>query len=84
MDVDQQKFLFTVPETCRAIGSGRTKVYELIALGQLDARSSGGRTVITGDSIRSYARDLPPAPIRRRETATSINNTIKQTTAGRT
>ena len=39
---------------------GRTKLYELIAAGDLDARKIGDRTVITCASINALIERLPP------------------------
>ena len=64
-----EKLLCTTTEAAHAIGCGRTRLYELIADGSLDARSCGGRTLITAESLRKFAANLPTAPIRAKETA---------------
>ncbi|MDB5964027.1 MAG: hypothetical protein JWQ72_527 [Polaromonas sp.] len=46
----------------RAIGVRRTKGYELIALGHLTMVKIGGKSLITTDSLRSFAASLPPVP----------------------
>ncbi len=58
-----EKLLFTTGEAKHSIGCGTTKLYELIGARRLDARSCGGRTLITAESLRAYAASLPPAPI---------------------
>lgn len=55
--------LNSVNDTMRHIGLGRTRIYELIAAGRLDARKAGTKTLITGESIMAYGASLPPAPI---------------------
>jgi hypothetical protein len=45
------------------IGCGHTKLYELITLGRLDARKLGNKTLITTESIKRYADELPKAQI---------------------
>ncbi len=45
-------------------GLGRTKLYELISEGVLDARKAGSRTVLMGESLRNYVTSLPKATIR--------------------
>lgn len=63
------KLLCNTTEAMHAIGCGRTRLYGLIAEGHLDARSCGGRTLITTESLRRFAESLPPAPIRTKEVA---------------
>ena len=53
-----------VAEAMRYAKVGRTKLYELIAAGKLDARKAGSRTLIMADSLRAYIENLPPADIR--------------------
>jgi excisionase family DNA binding protein len=42
----------TIPDACKAIGVGRTTVYELIQGGKLEAVKIGGRRLIKTSSIR--------------------------------
>ena len=56
--------LYPIAEAKRLIGTGTTRLYELIGAGLLDARKAGGRTLITSASLRSYAESLPKANIR--------------------
>jgi len=56
----------------KAIGCGRTKIYELIGAKKLDARKLDSKTVVTWASIKAYASSLPAAdikPARRRQAA---------------
>jgi hypothetical protein len=56
--------LFVDTKNARQIlGCGHTKLYELITLGRLDARKLGAKTVISTESIRKYADELPKAQI---------------------
>ena len=50
-------------EACEVIPCGRSKLYELIALGALDARKLGKKVIITADSIARYHAALPPADV---------------------
>lgn len=50
---------FTIEGAMSVTGLGKTRLYELIADGKLDARKDGRRTLITGDSIRAYIANLP-------------------------
>jgi excisionase family DNA binding protein len=66
---DHTKLAYTVPQACDASGIGRTRLYELIAAGNLEARRCGGRTLIPAASLAAYIASLPAAPIRAKETA---------------
>ena len=54
---------YTVRDACREIGCAKTKLYELLSEGALDARKSGGTTLIMGQSIDRYLENLPRAEI---------------------
>ena len=43
----------TVNDACKALGLGRTKIYELIAQGRLDTLKIDKRTLIKTASIRA-------------------------------
>jgi hypothetical protein len=59
------KFVYHIAEACVVSGLGRTRLYEEIACGRLDARKLGSKTVITAESLRKYTESLPPATIKR-------------------
>ena len=54
-----------VERACAISGCGRTKIYELIAAGLLDARKLGRRTLVTDESLRGFLASLPPLRERR-------------------
>jgi hypothetical protein len=62
--MEQIAALNSVADTKRHIGLGHTKVYELIGDGVLDARKAGAKTLVTGESIRTYIASLPAANVR--------------------
>jgi excisionase family DNA binding protein len=62
--VNPEPLVYRIDDARRALGLGTTKVYELIGAGVLDARKSGSRTLITGESLRAYLASLPKADIR--------------------
>lgn len=62
--MDHEPLLYRIEDTKRTTGHGTTKIYELIGAGVLDARKAGGRTLITGESLRRYVANLPKADIR--------------------
>ena len=43
---------------------GRDAVYELLNLGQLEAKKIGRRTFVTDKSLENYIQNLPPFPRR--------------------
>ena len=45
----------SINETARALGVGRTKIYELINAGRLETVKIGRRTLVRTDSIRALA-----------------------------
>jgi hypothetical protein len=62
---------FSVEGAMEFSGLTRSRLYELMGAGVLDARKAGRRTIIVGDSLRAYLTNLPRADIRvgRREAA---------------
>ena len=65
-----EKLAYRVEEAKHLIGTGTTKLYQLIGTGALDARKIGTSTVITGESLRAYVANLPKADIRTGQTPT--------------
>lgn len=57
---DSGRLAYTIAEAVRASGIGRTKLYELIREGRLEARKAGGRTLIPADALRALLDGLPP------------------------
>ena len=51
--------LISVDEAGRLLSVGRTKIYELIAAGDLDGRKAGKSTRIVMASIHQYVDGLP-------------------------
>ena len=62
--MNPEPLLYPINDAKRLIGTGTTRLYELIGAGLLDARKAGGRTLITAASLRAYAENLPKADIR--------------------
>jgi hypothetical protein len=58
-DLDATLLAYPVDAFAKAIGIGRSKVYEEIRLGRLRAKKLGARTVITGTDARAYLDSLP-------------------------
>jgi len=51
----------TVPHAVRFSGIGRSRIYELMNAGQIEAVKAGNRTLIITASIRAYLAGLPAA-----------------------
>lgn len=49
----------TTADAARSLGIGKTKLFELIAEGQLPAIRLGGRTLIRRDDLESFVAALP-------------------------
>ncbi len=65
MNTTSERLVYSIKQACDALCVGRTKLYQLIAGGFLDARALGGRTVVTADSLNAFLAALPPAQIRK-------------------
>jgi excisionase family DNA binding protein len=61
------KHLYRLGETADSLGRSRSRIYELLAEGELEAVKDGRSTLITADSIDSFVsklrgvREPPPA-----------------------
>jgi excisionase family DNA binding protein len=53
--------LFTIAQSCRIASIGRTKLYELIANGEIPVRKVGSKSLIAGDDLKRWANQLPIA-----------------------
>jgi excisionase family DNA binding protein len=49
----------SVKEAARIVGVSRSRLYELIGSGQVEARKIGSRTIIPTDSLRALVADAP-------------------------
>jgi excisionase family DNA binding protein len=54
---------YTIPSFCTATGLGRSRVYELLATGDLKAIRCGGRTLIAADEAKRFIKSLLPAEL---------------------
>ncbi len=54
-----EPFTITVNDACKALGLGRTKIYELIAKGRLETLKIDKRTLIKTASIRALVEGEP-------------------------
>jgi hypothetical protein len=56
--------MFTIDGAVAYSGCTRSRLYEEMAAGRIEARKAGRRTLLVGDSLRAYLRNLPRADIR--------------------
>jgi excisionase family DNA binding protein len=47
-----------IPDACRILGVGRSKLYQLIAAGEITTRKIGRKTLIPREEIASFAARL--------------------------
>lgn len=59
MIVAIEPLLVSPEEGAAMIACGKTKFFELISEGKLEAKKQGRSTVITVDSLRRYVASLP-------------------------
>ncbi len=55
----EQKLSFTIEQTVKATGIGRTAIFAAIKSGRLVARKNGRRTLITVDDLQQFVANLP-------------------------
>jgi len=60
---DEAAIAYGITTAVRATGGAvsRTRLFELIKAGEIDARRVGRRTVIMADSLRAFLERQPPA-----------------------
>lgn len=54
-------FTFNIAGAVAASGLSRTRIYELLRSGDIEAVRCGGRTLIRASSLRAYLASLPDA-----------------------
>ena len=57
----REKLAYTTAEACDAIGIRRSKLFEMIATGELKAKKLGAKTLIPADELRALVARLPEA-----------------------
>ena len=45
------------------LGVSKSRLYELLALGEIEAKKSGRLTLVTTESMRAYLKKLPVAKV---------------------
>ena len=54
-----EPILLSISDACRALGIGRSKLYELIGNGELTIRKCGKKSLILRRDVASLAERLP-------------------------
>jgi len=58
MQVDR---LLTVPEVCEHLAVSRSRLYQLLSEGRVQARKCGSRTLVPEGELKRFIETLPPA-----------------------
>lgn len=56
--MDDSKLMYTIPEAAKALGLGRSTVYELIDAGALMRVKVGTRALVPAEALRAYVERL--------------------------
>ena len=59
MSMKAQAIALSIPTFCRTYGIGRSKTYELIGAGILEAKKFGAKTLIDWASAEAWYHSLP-------------------------
>lgn len=54
---------YSIGDACAAFGCGRTRLYELLSGGKIEAKKLGRKTLISVASLREYFASLPDPDI---------------------
>ena len=55
----QEPIAYGIVPLSAVLGLGKTKIYEMIGSGQLEAMKAGRRTLVSAASVRRYLDSLP-------------------------
>lgn len=58
-EVSPQPIAYGVKDAAAAIGLSRSRIWQLIGEGEIEARKLGGRTVIPAASLNAYLNSAP-------------------------
>jgi excisionase family DNA binding protein len=61
-EVEVPRAALRVNEACATLGISRSKIYEELAAGRLEARKAGSCTLIPMASINAWLNNLPTLP----------------------
>ena len=72
-----ERLAYTPREACEALRIGRTKLYGLLASGQIKAVALGGKTLIPCEALETFLASLPAIPMQRQHEGDTHNNAGK-------
>jgi hypothetical protein len=61
MDTDRLPLTASIADTVTLSGISRSRLYELIAAGEIDARKAGSKTLVVTESVVRWLDTLPEA-----------------------
>jgi excisionase family DNA binding protein len=64
-EITGRRVAFSISEVAAQTSICRSKLYEAIARGDLEALKDGKRTIITADAIQKYMQSLPRLTLNR-------------------
>ena len=71
------KLLYTISECCRLASIGRTKLYELVANGEIPMRKVGKKTLIAAADLQRWADQLPTLKTKGGERSSSYSESAQ-------
>ena len=63
--MEPEVLAYSIRGACRALGCGRSKLYQMIGIGQIKAKKMGTKTVIPHSELVHLVDSLPAADIGR-------------------
>jgi hypothetical protein len=61
--MEVEPILCSIPQGCQMLSIGTQGMYDLIGAGLVTAVKRGTRTLLVVESLRQYAKTLPPAKV---------------------
>jgi excisionase family DNA binding protein len=62
-ETHMDQLLYTINQCCRLAAIGRTKFYELVAVGEIPVRKVGKKTLVAAVDLKRWADRLPAMAI---------------------
>jgi excisionase family DNA binding protein len=56
------QLLYTVAQCCRMTATGRTKIYQLLATGEIPSRKVGRKRLVAASDLLAWVDGLPAFP----------------------
>ena len=62
MTVHVDPIAYSVPDAAKALSIGKTKMWELIAAGEIETFKIGARTLVDADHLKAFAKSHQKPP----------------------